>query len=100
MNSLARQGTLRDVQIISPLSKQISVEWEKTASGEGDGGHEISNCHESARKKSVALIFLFLGGGWSGFGSLWSIFIVFIYVCGELESVCMRVQVSVEARGV
>lgn len=35
MNSLARQGTLRDVQIISPLSKQISVEWEKTASGEG-----------------------------------------------------------------
>lgn len=38
MNSLARQGTLRDVQIISPLSKQISVEWEKTASGEGTEG--------------------------------------------------------------
>lgn len=66
----------------------------------GDGGHEISNCHESAREKSVALIFLFLGGGWSGFGSLWSIFIVFIYVCGELEIVCTQVLVSVEARGV
>jgi hypothetical protein len=38
VNSLARQGALQDVQIISPLSKQISVEWEKTNQWGGGGG--------------------------------------------------------------
>lgn len=84
MNSLARQGTLRDVQIISPLSKHISVEWEKTSQRGGGRVDEIPNGCASPCKKSVALIPLLLTGVCILF--LRSILIVFKSVSVETRS--------------